>query len=71
MSLSAYENVIMSMYEDGHTDMEKSYHLSELGMERGNSEQNIGKFHSEKGLKRKCISKDELELVVSQAAEKG
>ncbi len=65
MNLLAYEDVIKSMYEDGHTDTEISYRLSELGMQRGNSERNVRKFLSEKGLKRKCISEDELE--VSQA----
>ncbi len=67
MNLLAYEDVIKSMYEDGHTDTEISYRLSELGMQRGNSERNVRKFRSEKGLKRKCISEDELELAVSQA----
>ncbi len=37
MNLLAYEDVIKSMYEDGHTDTEISYRLSELGMQRGNS----------------------------------
>ncbi|XP_060745421.1 uncharacterized protein LOC132858892 [Tachysurus vachellii] len=67
MSLLGHENIITSMYQDGHTDMEISEHLSELGMQRGNSERNIRKFRSERGLKRKCISEDELELAVSQA----
>lgn len=57
----------MTMYENGHTDTEISYHLSELGMQRGNSERNIRKFRSERGLKRKCISDEELELAVSRA----
>ncbi|XP_042602392.1 uncharacterized protein LOC122140934 isoform X3 [Cyprinus carpio] len=67
MSLSTHEDLIMTMYENGHTDTEISYHLSELGMQRGNSERNIRKFRSERGLKRKCISDEELELAVSRA----
>ncbi|XP_067292504.1 uncharacterized protein [Pseudorasbora parva] len=55
------------MYENGHTDVEISHRLSELGMQRGNSERSIRKFRSERGLKRTSISNEELELAVTQA----
>ncbi|XP_056326001.1 uncharacterized protein LOC130238907 [Danio aesculapii] len=67
MSLSTYEDLIMNMYVNGHTDTEISYHLSELGVQRGNSERNLRKFRSERGVKRKSISDEELELAVSRA----
>ncbi|XP_039505722.1 uncharacterized protein LOC120461555 isoform X2 [Pimephales promelas] len=70
MSLSIHEDLITTMYENGHTDTEISLHLSELGMQRGNSERNIRKFRSERGLKRKCFSDEELELAVSRAVVK-
>ncbi|XP_041843882.1 uncharacterized protein LOC121641670 [Melanotaenia boesemani] len=70
-NLVPYEETIRQMYGNGFSDKQISnYLIFEMGLRRGASERSIRQFRIDRGLVRKTVSDEHLELAVAEAISK-